>query len=355
MNDSKKICLVGGGSAGHVFPALAISSRLLENGWEIEFIGSRSGLERRLLANSAFTVREIFSGKLRRYWSFRNFSDVFLVIIGFLQSLFLLWRFRPDVLFSKGGFVSVPVVYAAALLRIPTIAHESDYSPGLANRLAAPFLKTFCVTFSETRLNWFRNRLVHTGNPVRTEFLSADSERGKAFIGKNVGNILLILGGSQGSETINKIVRETLEELSHHFLVVHICGPGKKVESNLENYVQFEFVRKEMADLLAAADLVVSRAGSNSLFEIIAMKKPNILIPLGLSSSRGDQILNARYAKEKGWSAVITEDSLTSETFLQELFLLKENSNVYLENLSGFEPKESVERIITEIECLQKN
>ena len=355
MNDSKKICLVGGGSAGHVFPALAISSRLLENGWEIEFIGSRSGLERRLLANSALTVREIFSGKLRRYWSFRNFSDVFLVIIGFLQSLFLLWRFRPDVLFSKGGFVSVPVVFAAALLRIPTIAHESDYSPGLANRLAAPFLKAFCVTFSETRLNWFRNRLVHTGNPVRTEFLSADPKRGKAFIGKNAGNILLILGGSQGSETINKIVRESLEELSHHFLVVHICGPGKKVGSNLENYVQFEFVRKEMADLLAAADLVVSRAGSNSLFEIIAMKKPNILIPLGLSSSRGDQILNARYAKEKGWSAVITEESLTSETFLQELLLLKENSNVYLENLSGFEPKESVERIITEIECLQKN
>jgi len=355
MNDSKKICLVGGGSAGHVFPALAISSRLLENGWEIEFIGSRSGLERRLLANSALTVREIFSGKLRRYWSFRNFSDVFLVIIGFLQSLFLLWRFRPDVLFSKGGFVSVPVVYAAALLRIPTIAHESDYSPGLANRLSAPFLKAFCVTFSDTRLNWFRNRLVHTGNPVRTEFFSADPKRGKAFIGKNVGNILLILGGSQGSETINKIVRESLEELSHHFLVVHICGPGKKVESNLENYVQFEFVRKEMADLLAAADLVVSRAGSNSLFEIIAMKKPNILIPLGLSSSRGDQILNARYAKEKGWSAVITEESLTSETFLQELLLLKENSNLYLENLSEFEPKEAVERIITEIECLQKN
>ena len=355
MNDSKKICLVGGGSAGHVFPALAISSRLLENGWEIEFIGSRSGLERRLLANSALTVREIFSGKLRRYWSFRNFSDVFLVIIGFLQSLFLLWRFRPDVLFSKGGFVSVPVVFAAAFLRIPTIAHESDYSPGLANRLAAPFLKAFCVTFSDTRLNWFRNRLVHTGNPVRTEFLSADPKRGKAFIGKNVGNILLILGGSQGSETINKIVRESLEELSHHFLVVHICGPGKKVESNLENYVQFEFVREEMADLLAAADLVVSRAGSNSLFEIIAMKKPNILIPLGLSSSRGDQILNARYAKEKGWSAVITEESLTSETFLQELLLLKENSNLYLENLSEFEPKEAVERIITEIECLQKN
>ena len=355
MNDSKKICLVGGGSAGHVFPALAISSRLLENGWEIEFIGSRSGLERRLLANSALTVREIFSGKLRRYWSFRNFSDVFLVIIGFLQSLFLLWRFRPDVLFSKGGFVSVPVVFAAALLRIPTIAHESDYSPGLANRLAAPFLKAFCVTFSDTRLNWFRNRLVHTGNPVRKEFLSADPKLGKAFIGKNVGNILLILGGSQGSETINKIVRESLEELSHHFLVVHICGPGKKVESNLENYVQFEFVRKEMADLLAAADLVVSRAGSNSLFEIIAMKKPNILIPLGLSSSRGDQILNARYAKEKGWSAVITEENLTSETFLQELLLLKENSNLYLENLSEFEPNEAVERIITEIECLQKN
>ena len=259
------------------------------------------------------------------------------------------------MLFSKGGFVSVPVVFAAALLRIPTIAHESDYSPGLANRLAAPFLKVFCVTFSDTRLNWFRNRLVHTGNPVRTEFLSADPKRGKAFIGKNVGNILLILGGSQGSETINKIVRESLEELSHHFFVVHICGPGKKVESNLENYVQFEFVRKEMADLLAAADLVVSRAGSNSLFEIIAMKKPNILIPLGLSSSRGDQILNARYAKEKGWSAVITEESLTSETFLQELLLLKENSDVYLENVSGFEPKEAVERIITEIEGLQKN
>ena len=353
--NKKKICLVGGGSAGHVFPALAISSRLLEKDWEIEFIGSRSGLERRLLASSPLTVREIFSGKLRRYWSFRNFSDVFLVIIGFLQSLFLLWRFRPHVLFSKGGFVSVPVVYAAALLRIPTIAHESDYSPGLANRLAAPFLKAFCVTFSDTRLAWFRKRLVHTGNPVRTEFLSADPKRGKAFIGKNAGNILLILGGSQGSETINKIVRESLEELSHHFLVVHICGPGKKVESNLENYVQFEFVRKEMADLLAAADLVVSRAGSNSLFEIIAMKKPNILVPLGLSSSRGDQILNARYAKEKGWSSVITEESLTSETFLQELLSLYENSSVYLENLSRFEPKEVVERIITEIECLQKN
>ena len=355
MKNKKKICMVGGGSAGHVFPALAISSRLIEKGWEIEFIGSRSGLERRLLASSPLIVREIFSGKLRRYWSFRNFSDVFLVIFGFLQSLFLLWRFRPDVLFSKGGFVSVPVVYAAALLRIPTIAHESDYSPGLANRLAAPFLRAFCVTFSDTRLAWFRSRLVHTGNPVRAEFLSADPKRGKTFIGKDVGNTLLVLGGSQGAETINKIVRESLVELSRHFFVVHICGPGKKVESNHENYVQFEFVEKEIADLLAAADLVVSRAGSNSLFEIIAMKKPNILIPLGLSSSRGDQILNARYAKERGWSSVITEETLTTQTFVQELLLLHENSNVYLENLSEFEPTEAVERIIIEIECLQKN
>ena len=355
MKNKKKICLVGGGSAGHVFPALAISSRLLENGWEIEFIGSRSGLERGLLADSPLIVREIFSGKLRRYWSFRNFSDVFLVIIGFLQSLFLLWRFRPGVVFSKGGFVSVPVVYAAALLRIPTIAHESDYSPGLANRLAAPFLKAFCITFSDTRLACFRNRLVHTGNPVRTEFLSADPERGKAFIGKGEREILLILGGSQGAETINKIVRESLAELSRHFQVVHICGPGKRVESSHQNYIQFEFVGKEMADVLAAADLVVSRAGSNSLFESIAMKKPNILIPLGLSSSRGDQILNARYASENGWSSVITEETLTSETFVEELLLLHENSNVYLENLSGFEPKEAVEKIIIEIECLQKN
>ncbi len=355
MTNKKKICMVGGGSAGHVFPALAIAGGLIERGWEIEFIGSRSGLERRLLAKSPLIVREIFSGKLRRYWSLRNFSDLVFIVFGFLQSLSLLCRFRPDVLFSKGGFVSVPVVYAAALLRIPTIAHESDYSPGLANRLAAPFLRTFCVTFSDTRLAWFRNRPVHTGNPVRAEFLSADPKRGRAFIGKDVRNILLILGGSQGAEKINSIVRESLAELGRHFLVVHICGPGKKIESSNGNYIQFEFVEKEMADLLSAAELVVSRAGSNSLFEIVAMRKPNLLIPLGLSSSRGDQILNARYAQERGWSSVIDEENLTSELFVQELLSLYENSRVFLENLSGFEPKEAVERIIFEIECLQKN
>jgi UDP-N-acetylglucosamine--N-acetylmuramyl-(pentapeptide) pyrophosphoryl-undecaprenol N-acetylglucosamine transferase len=316
----KHLVCTGGGTAGHVMPAVPVMARAREQGARISFIGSRSGLEERLLAAENVDYHGIAAGKLRRYLSLENAADLFRVVAGVWQAYRLLGRLRPDVVFSKGGYVSLPVVVAAWLRRVPVVAHESDLSPGLANRLALPFVRTLCVTFDETPAPRLRGRRVVTGTPVRPALLAGNAERGRALLQvPDRRPVLLVTGGSLGADALNRAVVGALDALLENFVVVHVCGAGKDSGRRAPGYHVFEFVSGEWGDLLAAADLVVSRAGANSLFELLALGKPNLLIPLSRRVSRGDQVENAEYARARGFSRVLEEESLTPERLVTEV------------------------------------
>jgi len=308
----KHLLCTGGGTAGHVIPAIPVMERALAEGVRVSFVGSRSGLEARLLEGLPITFYGIASGKLRRYASWKNLLDVFRVLAGIWQAFLLVGRLRPDVVFSKGGFVSFPVVLAAWLWRIPVVAHESDLTPGLANRLALPFVRTLAVTFPVTRAPGFRGRIVVTGTPLRDALRHGDAARARALLGVAADRpILLVTGGSLGAEAINRAVLAALPGLLERFAVVHVCGPGKRPDLQAEGYHPYEYVREGWGDLLAAADLVVSRAGANTLFELLALQKATLLIPLSRRASRGDQIENAAYAEAQGFCRVLDEAALT--------------------------------------------
>jgi UDP-N-acetylglucosamine--N-acetylmuramyl-(pentapeptide) pyrophosphoryl-undecaprenol N-acetylglucosamine transferase len=308
----KHLLCTGGGTAGHVIPAIPVMERALARGVRVSFVGSTSGLEQRLLADLPVDYHGIASGKLRRYLSVENLLDVFRVLTGVWQALWLLRRLRPDVVFSKGGFVSFPVVFAAGMLRIPVVAHESDLSPGLANRLSLPFVRTLAVTFPVTQVAHFAGRIVVAGTPLREALTQGDAARGRALLAAPADRpILLVTGGSLGAQVLNQAVVEALSELLETFVVVHVCGPGKTPGIDRAGYHAFEYVREEWGDLLAAADLVVSRAGANTLFELLALRKPNLLVPLSRKASRGDQIENAEYARGLGYSRVLQEEDLS--------------------------------------------
>jgi len=309
----KHLLCTGGGTAGHVIPAIPVMQRALADGVRVSFVGSRSGLEAGLLEDLPVEYHGIASGKLRRYLSWENLVDVFRVAAGLWQAYWLLRRLRPDVVFSKGGFVSFPVVFAAWLLGIPVVAHESDLTPGLANRLSLPFVATLAVTFPVTEARDFRGRTVIAGTPLRPALLEGDAERGRALLDAPPGRpVLLVTGGSLGAEALNRAVVEALPRLLETFVVVHVCGAGKLPDLRCAGYHPYEYVRGEWGDLLAAADLVVSRAGANTLFELLALRKPNLLVPLSRRASRGDQIENAAWARSAGYSRVLEEDGLAS-------------------------------------------
>ena len=309
-----KIVFTGGGSAGHVLPALPVMRALRGQGAEIAYIGGAEGADEDYLAGEDLAYFGIASGKLRRYFSWRNFADVFAVQRAVWQSYWLLRRLRPDAIFSKGGFVSFPVVLAGWLQRIPVVAHESDFSPGLANRLAMPFLHTLCTSFPSKRPRRLRGTLIHSGSPIRPELLEGSARRGRSLVDAAAGRpLVLVAGGSLGAATLNAVVRAAAPRLVEHCCLVHVCGPGKAAALDLGGYHQFEFVREGWGDLLAAADVAVSRAGANALFELLTLGKPNILVPLPRSASRGDQIENAGYASQCGYSLVIEEGELNAE------------------------------------------
>jgi UDP-N-acetylglucosamine--N-acetylmuramyl-(pentapeptide) pyrophosphoryl-undecaprenol N-acetylglucosamine transferase len=295
---------------------------------DVTFVGSQSGMEERLIAPLGVRYRGIPAGKLRRYWSFENVRDVGRIVAGIVGAWRLLGELEPEVVFSKGGFVSFPVVFAAWLRRTPIVAHESDLSPGLANRLALPFVDFVCTTFPQTRFGRSRVPSEHTGTPLRQSLLHASAERGRRSVGVPLGMpVLLVVGGSLGAERLNQVVHATLPRLTSNYFVVHVCGPGRK-SAELEgtnNYRQFEYVTDGWGDLLAAADVVVSRAGANSLYELVVLRKPNVLVPLTLQASRGDQLENARHAEAQGWSKVIEEDALTGERLRGALEELRAN------------------------------
>ncbi|SDB37507.1 UDP-N-acetylglucosamine-N-acetylmuramylpentapeptide N-acetylglucosamine transferase [Pseudobutyrivibrio sp. YE44] len=324
----KKIVMTGGGTAGHVTPNLALAPLLKEAGYEIYYIGSYNGIEKSLVENAGITYYGISSGKLRRYHDWKNFTDPFRVIKGFSEANQLLKHIQPDVVFSKGGFVSVPVVMAAGRQHIPAIIHESDMTPGLANKLAIPFATKVCCNFPETLQYLPEGKAIHTGSPIREELFSGNKDAGLSFCGFTADKpVLLIMGGSIGSRFINNAVWASLEDLLKTFQIVHLVGKGN-INKDLvgkAGYQQYEFISKELNDVFAMTDIMISRAGANSISEILALKIPNILIPLSAAASRGDQILNAESYEKQGFSTVLQEESLTAELLLSSVNNVYEN------------------------------
>jgi UDP-N-acetylglucosamine--N-acetylmuramyl-(pentapeptide) pyrophosphoryl-undecaprenol N-acetylglucosamine transferase len=347
-----KILFTGGGTAGHVTPNIALIEETRKRGWLCSYVGSLSGIEHDMIAALDVPFHGIASGKLRRYFSWQNFIDPLFVVFGFLQSLVICLREKPDVVFSKGGFVSVPVVAAAWLLRIPVISHESDVSPGLANRLAYPFCRRICVTFEETRRYLPGDKVVVAGTPIRASLLNGDVVRGREYLGfDGAKDILLVFGGSLGARVINEQLRSVLPALLEVFDIVHVTG-NDNVDDALAQpgYVQKEFIREQFGDVLAAASLVVSRAGANSLYELFVTRKPHLLVPLTLAASRGDQIENAAIFEARGFSRVVREEALSDDVFTDALFLLRDEREEITRVLENFEVHDSVSLIMDQIQ-----
>ncbi len=347
MSKTKKIILTGGGTAGHVSPNLALVPSLRQAGWQVAYIGSQVGIEAQLVGDAGIPYYGISSGKLRRYFDWQNFSDPFKVIKGLADAYFLLGELQPDLVFSKGGFVTVPVILASWLRRIPTIIHESDFTPGLANKISLPFATKVCVTFPET-LNQLP-QAIWTGLPIRAEILQGDQHKGKQLCGFSQAlPILLVMGGSLGSARINQSIRGILPDLLTRYQVVHLCGAGNLAPdlTGLPGYIQFEYLKAELADVMAIADLVVSRAGANAVFELLALRKPNLLIPLSQQSSRGDQILNANSFAQSGFSQVLVEEDLNPESLSQAIANLDMNQKNIVVKMAANQASSSIHKIM---------
>lgn len=347
----KKIILTGGGTAGHVTPNLALVDTLRELGYEIEYIGSYEGIEKTLTADYGLTYYGIATGKLRRYFDVKNFTDPFRVIKGFLQASKLMKKIKPDVVFSKGGFVSVPVVVAAGRRHIPVIIHESDMTPGLANKISFKYATKICCNFPETVNNLPKDKAVHTGSPIRKELFSGDREKAKAFCGfKDDKPVIMVMGGSLGALAVNRAVRNILPRLLNDFNVIHLCGKGKLDESfkNTEGYVQFEYISDELKDLFALTSLIISRAGANAICEIAALGIPNILIPLPADASRGDQILNAQSFEKQGFSVMMDEHKLTDESLYETVMSVYNNRDSFIQAMKNSNQTDAV-KIITDL------
>lgn len=350
--------MTGGGTAGHVTPNIALMPTLQNAGYEISYIGSYEGIEKRLIEEQGIVYYGISSGKLRRYFDPKNFSDPFKVVKGLAQAVGLLRKIKPDIVFSKGGFVSVPVVLAAKLCHIPAIIHESDITPGLANKLAIPSATKVCCNFPETLKYLPAEKAIYTGSPIRQELLTGNADSALAYCHLTSKNkpVLLVVGGSTGSKVINEAVRATLPTLLEKYIVIHLCGKGN-LDTSLQNttgYVQLEYAGKELADLFALSDLVISRAGANAICELLALRKPNILIPLSAAASRGDQILNANSFKASGYSYVLEEENLTSQSLQDAITDVWNKKDTYIDAMKKSQGKDSIQTIFELIENISR-
>jgi UDP-N-acetylglucosamine--N-acetylmuramyl-(pentapeptide) pyrophosphoryl-undecaprenol N-acetylglucosamine transferase len=355
----KKILLTGGGTAGHVLPNLALVPLLKKQGYVIEYMGSYTGIEKDLVTQHSGISKYhgISSGKLRRYFSWQNVGDVFRVGLGIVQAIWKVGRIRPNIIFSKGGFVTVPVVFAGWIHRVPVVLHESDITPGLANKLSTPFAKKVCTSFEETGQHLPPHKWVYTGSPIREDVLTGSAERGRAFCGWDSPDfleipILLVMGGSLGAEAINQALQKNLSELLQHFCIVHLSGKGKQVETShvslesLTRFRSFEYLDSEMSHVLATSDLVLSRAGAGAISELLALQKPHLLVPLSAKSSRGDQILNAQSFSRKGYSIVIEEEKLEETSLTQTLQKLWDAREQYQESMAKSPTQNATQKII---------
>ena len=345
----KKIVLTGGGTAGHVTPNIALIPALKKEGYEIHYIGSYDGMERAMIENLGINYIGISSGKLRRYKSVKNLTDPFRVLKGYNESVKVLKRIKPDVVFSKGGFVTVPVVFAARKCRIPAIIHESDMSPGLANKLCIPKADYVLANFPEALAKLPKNKGILSGTPIRQELFKGDREKGLKFCGfSGKKPVLLVVGGSLGALAVNEAVRKILLKLTEKFDVIHLCGKGKADDSlkEVKGYAQFEYINEEMKDIFKITDIAISRAGANAICELLALRIPNILIPLPAKASRGDQILNANSFKKQGFSEVLDEEDITEEGLLDIIYRTYDNREDYINNMKNSTQTDSIKIIM---------
>ena len=353
----KKILLTGGGTAGHVTPNLALLPYLKAEGYEVVYVGSHNGIERSLIEAEGIPYYGISTGKLRRYLSKENIKDMFRVAKGIAEAKKLIRKLQPDLVFSKGGFVAVPVVLGAKKNNVPVIIHESDITPGLANKLAMPSAQVICSTFPETLQYVPKGKGVHTGTPIRKELFEGDRQKGLnacGFTGEKP--VLLMMGGSLGAVKLNRCLREILPEVVQTFDVIHLCGKGN-LDAHFRTqagYIQFEYVSDGLNDLFAAADMIVSRAGSNSICEFLALKKPHLLIPLGTKASRGDQILNAASFEKQGFARVLDEEEMTAERMKAEIFALYEKRADYVAAMAESDAGDGVEAVMRQIKVFMK-
>ena len=351
----KRIILTGGGTAGHVTPNIALIPSLKELNYDIHYIGSYEGIEKSLMEDIGIPYHGIASGKLRRYFSLQNFTDPFRVLKGFFEANRLIRELKPDIVFSKGGFVSVPVVIAAGKNHVPAVIHESDMTPGLANKLCFRSAKKICCNFPETLSLLPAGKAVLSGSPIRHELLEGSPEAGRDFTGFSDSKpVIMVIGGSLGAANVNSAIRRNLSKLIEKYNIVHLTGKGK-ADSSLNNtpgYVQYEYIKDELKDLFALCDIVISRAGANAICELLALRKPNLLIPLPSKSSRGDQLLNAESFKRQGYSMVLKEEDLTDELLLKMINELYENRNKYIKAMTDSSQNDAVNTIISMIRDL---
>lgn len=349
----KRIILTGGGTAGHVTPNIALIPRLRELGYDIQYIGSYNGIEKELIEPFDIPYHGISSGKLRRYFSMQNFTDPFRVVKGFGEARKLIKDLKPDVIFSKGGFVSVPVVLAGKRCKVPVIIHESDMTPGLANKIAIPSATKVCCNFPETLDFLPEGKAVLTGSPIRQELLSGNKIAAMDMCGFTADKpVILVIGGSLGSVIVNNAVRQSLPRLLENFQIIHLCGKGKTDDSlkDTKGYCQFEYIKNELRDIFALADIVISRAGANAICELLALRKPNLLIPLSAKASRGDQILNARSFERQGFSMVLEEEQLSEETLVSAVNDLYNSRGTFIDAMRDSSQQASIDTIISLIE-----
>lgn len=358
MSKEKRILFTGGGTAGHVTVNLALMPKFMQEGWGVSYIGSHEGIERQLVdgVEPKVPYDSIATGKLRRYFDLKNFKDPFKVLKGIWQAYFAIRKRKPDVIFSKGGFVTVPVVLGAWLNRVPVIIHESDITPGLANKIAIPFASKVCTTFPETKAHLQTPKAEYVGAIVREELKQGDAAAGREFCGFTADKpVILIMGGSLGSQRINELVRKHLDQLLSQYQIVHLCGKGQLDEScTQQGYRQFEYLHDELSNVLAMSDLVISRAGSNSIFEFLALHKPMLLIPLSRAASRGDQILNAKSFQKMGYAEVVEEEELTDETFLGAVQQVYTNRSNYIDKMEQSQAIKSLDEIMALIKSESK-
>lgn len=355
--EDKSIIFTGGGTAGHVMVNLALIPYFIQSGWQVSYIGSEDGIEKELIQSmDNVTYYPIATGKLRRYMSIENFKDPFRVLKGVMQAWRIIGKLKPSIIFSKGGFVSVPVVLAAKLRRVPTIIHESDITPGLANKISIPFTKQVLTTFPDTVKYLPENKTTYVGAVVREELLQGHIDQGLRITKLDETKpVLLVMGGSGGSQKINRVIRESLEKLLETFHIIHVCGRGEVDPSlNYKGYVQFEYIHEELKHIFALTDFVVSRAGANAIFEFLSLRIPMLLIPLSLAASRGDQIDNANSFAKQNYALVLDEEELNKSTLFEHLLQLKNNASIYLDHMAKYNRTKSRDQVIKIIKEHQK-
>ena len=351
MTKKIKIIFTGGGSSGHVTPSLPLISALRNKDIDIFYVGSKKGIEHSLIKSLNIPYYAITVGKLHRYWTWKNLLTPFQLVVGVIQSFLICRKIKPNVIFSKGGFVALPIVISAKLNGIPVVIHESDLTPGLANRLSFPFAKLICITFPETA-KYFKNKskVLLTGMPIRDFLKHGNPEKGLKFCGftDQQKPVLLIMAGGLGSTIVNESIHRLIEPLTKKFQVIHICGKNKSNPAfeGIKNYKQFEYLQDEFADVLASADLVISRAGATSIYELLALNKPHILLPLSKKASRGDQIDNAKYFAYLGLSKVIYGEEFSDEKLFKTLSESYENLDQLKNQLSQFKQINGIQIII---------